>query len=168
MNSRQVNFFLTARDQAELLTQLAAVGDFIVVAGTTKSGGVNRLESAEIKQMGVDRLQVYLMRPNDIGGVRFHDVPKMGYKSVDVLRSPVVEFDRCYHAEGLLRRGRLYVVTAFYDGMELTRKDGAFLQWAGALIKTARRKLTKDPRSFFYFGADALRCREAGTTMEMV
>jgi hypothetical protein len=165
MRSRQINFFLTAADQAALLKYLDTRVEFVVIESVAEGDRLQRLETAEVKIMGVDRLKVCLVRPNDIGAVQLTALKNQPYKPVDVLRSPVVEFVRCHHADNILRRGRLYFVTAYFDRRTLVRKDDAFLKWAGTLIAAARRKLMKDSASLFYFGEEALRLKETGTEM---
>jgi hypothetical protein len=168
MNSRQINFFLTATDQAELLIRLGSKGDYVIVHACTQDERLYLLENAVVKEMGVEPLTVYLVRSTDIDAIQLNVVPNQPYKSIDVVRSPVIQFSRCYHAGGRLRRGRLYFVTAYYDGGEKTKKEKAFLKWAIDLITIARRNLLKEPGSLFYFGGDALRAKEAGTIIDRV
>ena len=113
--------------------------------------------------MGAERLQIYLARPADVDAIRLNSMPGHPTMAVDVLRSPVVEFARCYHVGNRMRRGRLYFVTAYFDGCALIRKDNSFLEWASALIATTRRKLKKDAALSTYFGQDALRLKAGGT-----
>src|SRR6266700_3960228 len=108
MNSKQVNFFLTAADQAELLRRFVTKSEFVVLASVTEGGRLHLLESAEVKEMGRDRLTVYLARPGDLHAVKLQSLQHQIYKTIDIVKSPLVEFARCYHADGLLRRGRLY------------------------------------------------------------
>jgi hypothetical protein len=168
MNSRQINFFLTASDQAELLMRFGAKGDFVVVQSRARDGNLCLLESAEVKDVGVEPLQVYLARPTDLEAIQFHILESQPYNTVDVVRSPVIELSRCYHVGGRLRRGRLYFVTEYYDGGAMTRKETAFLKWASDLIAIARRNLMKEPASPFYFGASALRAKELGTMIDRI
>src|SRR5712692_10298591 len=116
MRSKQINFFLTAKDQSSLLEHFRSRGDFEIACSITYGCSVDLLETAEVREMGVEWLKVYLVRPNDLDGVRLNYLPNQNYKTVDIVRSLAIEFDRCYHAGQQLRRGRLYFVTAYYDG----------------------------------------------------
>ena len=163
MHSKQVNFYLTANDQARLLTCLReSVGEFTIVESIAEGDEPHPLEIAEVKRMGVDRLKLYLVRPDDVGAIKLNILRSQVYKAVDVVRSPVVEFARCYHADGRLRRGRMYFVTAYYDERVLLHKDSAFLDWATALIATARKRLKKEPSLSSYVGEEARRLKETG------
>jgi hypothetical protein len=155
MNSRQVNFFLTAADQASLVRQFATREAFVVVQSLAQDDGVRLLKTVEIKEMGTEHLKVYLARPSDVGSIQLN--------ALDVVRSPVIEFVRCFHQGNLLRRGRLYFVTAYYDGSVLTRKDHAFLEWANTFISTARRKLSRDRELQSYLGDEARSLRQGET-----
>ena len=165
MRSRQINFFLTAFDQASLLERFSDRGDFAIVNPVSPNGAPHLLETAEIKAMGTDRLAIFLVQRDRIDDIQFKFIAKQTYYIVDVVRSPVIEFDRCYHHANRLNRGRLYFVTAYFDERILIRKDEAFVAWTSSLIAIARRKLRKDPKSFFYFGEDALKLKEVGTEM---
>jgi hypothetical protein len=165
MNSKQVNFFLTQVDQANLLNQFRAKRDFVVVRSRAQDGHLSLLDSAEVKEMGIEALQVHLARPVDLEAIQLNLVPNQPYMTINVLKSPVIEFDRCYQADGILRRGRLYFVTAYYSAGTLIRKEEAFLNWASDLLTLTRRNLTKEPGSSFYLGADAFRAKESGTKL---
>jgi hypothetical protein len=163
MHSKQLNFYLTANDQAALLTRLRRnVGDFTIVESITERDEPHPVKSAAIKRMGVDRLKLYLARSDDIGAIELNVLSNQPHKTLNVVRSPVVEFIRCYHADGRLRRGRMYFVTAYYDERVLFYKERAFLDWATALIVTARKGLKRDPSSSGYVGEEARRLKETG------
>jgi hypothetical protein len=162
MNSRQINFYLTPSDQAHLEQVLRAAGDFMILADTTENGDLRFLDDTRIREMGREALKIHLIKPSEIGAIRFNNLPGPSRRVIDVVRSPVVEFDRCYCLNGQLRRGRLYAVTAFYAEGVLVRKHEPFVRWAGSLIAAARKALTKDPQSFFYFGEEALQLKEQG------
>jgi hypothetical protein len=164
MQSKQVNFFLTVDDQDDLINAFRArVGEFVIIDSIAEGGRLRLLQTAEIKRMGAERLKVYLARPNDVALVRLNHLQHHPHETVDIVRSPIVEFDRCYHRDHQLRRGRLYMVGAYYDDDVLLKKDDGFLKWANALITTARRRLTKGPESFFYFGRNALELKRSAS-----
>src|SRR5262245_8694059 len=126
MNSSQINFFLTTADQASLMKHFEARGAFIVVHSRAQDNSVRLLKTAEIKKMGTEPLTVYLARPCDVGAVQLNVLQQQAYSTIDVVRSPVIQFTRCFHLENRPRRGRLYFMTAYYDGAVLIKKDGAF------------------------------------------
>jgi hypothetical protein len=166
MNSRQINFFLTAVDQAALLAHISAKHDFRIIHSLVQCEAPALLSSAEVKEMGVDRLKVYLARPEDLEAVHLNFVPNHNYKTIDVVKSPVIEFVRCYHVGEQLRRGRFYFVTSYYEGGHLVKKERDFINWANGIIVASRRKLIKDTTSSFYFGDDAFALGRGNTNFD--
>ena len=165
MHSRQISFFLTASDQAQLLRQLRDAADFVVIDSRAELGQIRLLEEAEVGEIGVGRLLVYLTRSNYHEAIRLIPLRNQNFQAIDDLRSPVVQFARCGHADHQLRRGCLYVATAYYENGALSRKDGSFLKWARVLIETTRKKLRRDSKVGSYFGEDALRLKQAGAKL---
>jgi hypothetical protein len=113
MSSRQINFFLTQTDQADLMRRLGPLGELAFIEGMAQGRHPQFLESAEVKQMGAETLQIFLARPEDVKDILFREARETTY--LDVVRSPVIEFNRCYRDQHLLRRGRLYFVTRYYE-----------------------------------------------------
>ncbi len=164
MRSRQINFYLTAADEAELVRHFGRQGEYAILASNAKDCHPELREIAEIGKTESDRLQVFLAQAHDVEAVILRPARKdLWY--IDVERSPVVEFDRCIQTKDKLGRGRLYFVTGYFDQQVVVSKDRSFVEWANGFIKIARRTLKKDPASFFYFGEEALRLKEAGVEL---
>ena len=113
--------------------------------------------------MGFEHLKIYVTQSQYIDRIIFKRSANAAF--VDELRSPVVEFSRCYQDDQLIRRGRLYFVNGYFDASGLINKDDDFLKWGNSLMRRARRMLRKDPNSFEYFGPEALRLKEMGLKM---
>ncbi|MGJ5222925.1 MULTISPECIES: hypothetical protein [unclassified Bradyrhizobium] len=161
MRSRQVNFFLTPKDQAELLSKLDPAGQFVYLAWRRNDSRIDILPTAAVRQMGKEALTIYIARADDLDAMSFDDVGN--FSSVDVIRSPVIEFSRCYMGDQHLSDGRFYVVNSYFDrDGRVARKDEDFLTWSARLVSKTRRCLTKDPDSFFYLGAEALQLKSVG------
>jgi hypothetical protein len=165
MRSSQLNFFLTRSDQAELLRRLDPQGSFLYVESISQDGSLRMLEGAEIKKMGSERLKIFITLSQLIDKIVV--VQSVDPAFVDVLRSPVVEFSRCYQDDRLIRSGRFYFIRSYFDERAVIEKDDAFLQWSNSLLSRARRMLKKDPKSFAYFGPEALRLKDAGFKMDL-
>lgn len=166
MRSSQVNFFLTKNDQAELLADLDPRGTFVYVESLSRDGSLGILESAEIKRMGTDRLKIF------ISLAKYFNEIVLGQSStaafVDVSKSPVVEFGRCYQDDQCIRRGRFYFVKGYFDQRASpVDKAQEFLEWGNSLVSRTRRTLKRDPESFAYFGREALRLKGLGLKMEL-
>jgi hypothetical protein len=165
MRSSQVNFFLTRTDQAELLRTIDRLNSFVYVEAVSQDGSPRILESPEVRKMGSERLKIFVARPEHASTIILRQSSKDAF--VDVLRSPAVEFSRCYQDDHCIRRGRFYVVRSYFDERTVVKKDGEFLKWSEALISRTRRALTRDSKSFAYFGSQALRLKESGLKMEL-
>jgi hypothetical protein len=163
MNSRQINFFLTALDQNTLLEDIRSGGDFLVINAVTQGGVPDILEGPEIIQMGYEHLKVFLAQPDELNSIRFNSISNRDFKTVDVVRSPVIELARCFHIGNIIRRGRLYVVTSYYEQGSLRKKNNEFIRWAGRVLTKARKSLIKDHASSTYFGREALQLKTQGT-----
>jgi hypothetical protein len=165
MRSSQLNFFLTKNDQAELLGKLDPLGSFRYVESMSQDGSPRMLETAEIGQMGSERLKIFVTQSNYINKILFEQLTNAAF--VDELRSPVIAFSRCYQDDQCIRRGRFYFVKSHFDARALINKDDDFLKWGNSLITRARRMLKKDPKSFEYFGPEALRLKGVGLKMDL-
>jgi hypothetical protein len=165
MRSSQLNFFLTRSDQAELLRKLDPLGSFVYVEDLSQDGSPQMLESGEIRQMGAERLKIFITLSPHSNRIVFKQATNVAY--VDELRSPVVAFSRCYQDDQRIGRGRFYFVKSYFDERVVVDKDEDFLKWGTSLISRARRMLARDPKSFAYFGPEALRLKDEGVKMEL-
>ncbi len=106
-------------------------------------------------------LYLFLVRPEDMERVVTSDVSEQQYWEVDVLRSPVVQFNRSFSNGAILRSGRLYYVDGYYgeDGVWL-EKDSAFRGWAKRTLATAKKFLRRCERD--YVGPDTLKWLQEG------
>jgi hypothetical protein len=165
MTSSQLNFFLTRNDQAELLRKLDPLGKFVYVESISQNGSLRILERAEITKMGSERLKIFITLPKYLNNIILVQLPASAF--VDVLRSPVIEFSRCYQDGKCMRRGRFYFIRRHFDESTEITKDEEFLKWSNSLILKARRVLRRDPESFAYFGSEALQLKDMGFKMDM-
>jgi hypothetical protein len=105
---------------------------------------------------GEEWLHLFLARPEDVDAVVMRHVPTQGYWTVDVLYSPVVEFQRCYFDGKILRRGRAYFVDKYFGpNADVVQKPEAFRKWAQSVLGAIRRGLHR--RGLDYVGSDAER-----------
>ena len=130
----QINFFITRNDQAELIRQLGGLGNFVCLDTISLDGAPRILESAEINEMGHEPLQIFIALQKNVSDIVLKELLHVTFRSVDVVRSPVVEFARCYQDEHCVRRGRLYFIKGYYDQSAIFSKDEEFLKWGDGLI----------------------------------
>jgi len=161
MNSRQINFYLTSRDLLGLENQLRTKTEFLIVESVTRQARPEILDSLAIRNPEQDRLKICLVQRTKLDEIRLRDVPGQELKFVDELRSPVVEFIRCYETKKKIRAGRLYFVSRYFDpDGHLVSKDSGFVQWADGLLNLAKRRLRKDESSIYYYGQEAYDLRQ--------
>jgi hypothetical protein len=161
MRSRQINFYLTASDLAQLEVKLRSLTTFELLKDSGNRAAPIRLESMQLDCMGSHSFGIYLIRPGDMESVRFEKISSSRY-DVDVDASPVIEFSRCFATAEVLGHGRLFLVSSYYDDNgKLHRKCNEFLKWADSILSCTRRFL-KYREGLFYFGEEAAGLRKTG------
>jgi hypothetical protein len=110
-----------------------------------------------IPEMGKTLLGVYLVRKDDLTDLVVKEVSKQNYWKIDSVISPAVEFDRCYHDETMVRRGRLYFHEGFFydEADNWVEKPKEFISWANSLLRWIRSHYKRDPKTGFYVGPSA-------------
>jgi hypothetical protein len=115
---------------------------------------VRKLSALDPERAGEDWLHLFLVRPEDLDRVVTQHVAVQGYWVVDVLRSPVIEFQRCFFDGKELRRGRAYFVDKYYDSSDaLIQKPETFRKWAQTVLRAIRQSLER--KGSDYIGYDA-------------
>jgi hypothetical protein len=90
-------------------------------------------------------------------------VSAQGYWTIDVLQSPVIEFDKSFFDGRILKPGRVYYQSQFFDDSEeLLVKPELFLKWSKSVINSLRKSLVKNGSSIYYVGEDTMRKAVAG------
>jgi hypothetical protein len=154
MDSKQINFYLTQKDQEVLESELRSVSNFLIAEAQSPEKKLIIRPSIVISRMGAEPLKIILLRPDDKESVNFLEVSKLKSYAVDTVSSPVVEMSRCYVAEKELRRGRFYYKTKYFDGKgNKVSKSSEFLSWADKMTKIVRKCLQKEDLE--YFGEEA-------------
>ena len=149
----QVNFYLDSLDSMALEQALRDLGPLLVLHSLSPGSEPRILESANFQEGARPWLFVLLVRPEDLHAVVTRYVSAQGHWTVDVVKSPVIEFDRCFFDGTILRRGRLYYVDGYYDGEAWKEKADAFQQWAKAVLAKAKRVLKKHGSDYIGTGA---------------
>lgn len=152
----QVNFYLDPSDTTAVEHVLRSLGPFYVLHSRSPAPEPRVFESLNVEENGQPWLFLYLVRPEDLHAVVTTHVPAQGYWSVDVLDSPVVEFDRCFFDGAILRRGRLYYVDGFYDARQQWQdKPESFRTWAKAVLAKTKKMLKRRNSDYIGSGAEA-------------
>lgn len=168
MAGRQVNFFLGPSDQVPFERALRSVGDLVILESRSQTWEPEIRSTTELVNFGMEPLRVLLARPSDLAKIRFRLIEGRASFSCDPMFMPIVEFDRCYVSDLLIRRGRLFFVSKYHDDhKQVVSKSEAFVGWADGLMAAAKKALKKIENNF-YAGDGALKMRSEGVLFEGV
>jgi hypothetical protein len=156
--SQQARLFLTSRDIRGLEATFRGCGELRVLAYRSSGPRPSQLLTMTPTGEPDEWLTVFLCRPQDLGKIELREVPEQKYWTVDQMRSPVIEFSRSYHNEGIIRAGRIY-----FDTAGPAREDADLLKWGVALVKSARRTLAHNVTLSGYVGPEAAQLAAAGS-----
>lgn len=160
---KQVNFYLLPADIAILEEKIRDIDSLVVLHSRSNISKPRELANLELLEEGQHWLYFYLVRPEDLDSVQMRHVPAQNYWTVDVLKSPVIELQRCFWDGQVLRRGRVYYQDKFFgDDNELIEKSESFQRWAKWIFKTIKQSLDKVDHD--YLGYNAKRWLSTGGT----
>jgi hypothetical protein len=152
----QINFYLDPMDMVALEQTIRTLGPLLVLHSRSPVPEPRILDSVSIEENGQPWLFVHLVRHEDLQAVVTRHVPAQGYWTIDVVKSPVIEFNRCFFDCTILRRGRLYYVDGYYDANQVWEdKPQSFQQWAKAVLAKAKKSLRKHKTDYIGKGAEA-------------
>jgi hypothetical protein len=152
--AHQVNFYAAPEDIAQIEAEVRQIEPIEFLHSRSQAAGPRVVSSLDLREDGTPWLFFYLVRESDLAAVVTNRVPAQGYWTVDVFRSPVVEFNRCYFDGNILRRGRVYYVDGFYRSDEIwVEKSEYFRRWAKSVFKITKRCLKRHGTD--YIGQEA-------------
>ncbi len=147
---KQVNFYANNDDLREVQAKLEAE-DVVFVESRFPKQQIETVGTLLVPVMEESALRLNLMRGQDFPLVQFNK--RQDFFEIDTLRSPVIEFDRCYYNDRLMRRGRAFFETGFYDSAgDWTSKPTDFNQWGDQFLRWLRRYFIRDEATKFYMG----------------
>lgn len=154
----QINFYITPKDTADIEQKLRSRVPLTILHSRSPSESPRVLDSLNFEENGQPWLSLYLVRPEDLEHVVMHYVSTQGYWTVEVMPSPVIEFDRCFFDHRILRRGRVYYTDGFYNENDIpTAKSGEFKAWAKTVFSTMKKMMKRlEGSTFEYIAPDAL------------
>lgn len=166
MAGKQFTFFLSAADQLGFEEALRASGEIAFLRSWPASSEPEELSTSKVREMGVEMLDILIVRREDLPLLEFRPVRGGNVFSCDSVLAPVVEFGRCYVTDRFIRAGRLYRGDQYWDSnKQPVSKHRAFVEWAERLYKLAKASLTKIEQGC-YAGAEAIELRKAGLVFE--
>jgi hypothetical protein len=160
---RQINFYLLPEDTDIIEKVLREKVEISFWEDISNSPAPEEASSLKIESMGKSPLTVYLSLPKHGKDIVCKQVQNQGYWTVDDLRSPVLEFSRCYFDGVVLRRGRFFYQTGYYgDDDNWVDKPESFIKWAEKIFRLLKKLLKKPSGQDYYFGEQALKWIETG------
>jgi hypothetical protein len=152
--SHQVNFYLDSQDLVDMEAAYTSLGPVAFLSDVSPTSAPLRVPSLIREVEGKPWLFFVLARPEDLGEIVMSP-PAHGRWSIDILKSPVVEFSRSFEGDGVIRRGRIYYTKGFYgsDG-KWVDKPAEFLAWASVLTRRTKRGLTRHDGDYIGKGAE--------------
>lgn len=151
--ARQVNFFLLPEDASEIEQLIRSYAPVRILRRNTKNAKFVEANTLVFDTQKQPELFFALAREPDLRLISNREVTLGERYVVDTLRSPVVEFTSCFFDDAILRRGRMYFTSGYYDeNGEWVTKDEMFVSWATKLLSKVRRKLVKPEGDVFYYG----------------
>ncbi len=153
----QVNFFLPRQrstlglEQAFHSVRAISCASFSVPLYLLPAGFARALKAIE---KGEVWLYYFLVREAALNLVTLREVPAQGYWAIDSLRSPVIEFSRCFFDGTQIRSGRLFFDEGYYDDNDAwVVKPAEFSDWANAVKGVAKKLLNRAGN--YYYGKEA-------------
>lgn len=160
---RQLNFYATAADIAELEACIRRLEPVAILHARSPNANPRVLPSLNFSEEAAPLLFYYLVLEPELPKIVTEHVPARGYWTVDILRSPAVEFQGCYFDDKILRRGRVYYVDGFYNqNGTWVEKSEKFRHWAGAVLSAVRKSLKKQGPDYIGPHASAWLQRKGG------
>lgn len=152
--SHQVNFYLTPRDTVALEAEMRRLATYVILCSRSATAQPRVLPALDHEEAGQPWLYFHMVLPEDLPLVSTRHVPAQGYWTIDVIKSPTIEINRCFFDGHVLRRGRLYYVDKFHGpGDGLISKSDIFCRWAKSVFSVTKKFLLR--RGTDYIGPDA-------------
>lgn len=156
---KQVNFFATERDLSNLEQHLRTSAPYVAMHSRSETDRPRLLSQLSYEQNGKPWPFFFLVQEELLGDIRMRHVPTQNYWTVDVLTSPVVEFQKGLRSEAGLLPCRLYFTESYFDTSgALVAKPDSFRGWAASVFSASKKLMKK--RGAYYVAPDAI-CLEA-------
>lgn len=150
----QLNFYLTDKDTEMVESAIRALEPVAVLHRRSTGPHPRVVDSLRYREDGRDWLFFELARPSDVASLALRHVEGPEYWTVDIRTAPVLEFSRPFYDGTIIRRGRIYFVSSYFDGNGVPiLKDEAFVKWGKRVIRRVRGVLSR--QGSFYIGPEA-------------
>lgn len=164
---KQVNFYMTGKDEQEFLQFVKTTGDTVILPYTSPSPEFLPVQKVPEPLSGRFWGDFWLFNRSVSSNLVVEFISKQGYYTIDGLQSSVIEFSRSFVKEGILKRGRIWAEITRLDKEKrvLLPKEVEFKEWYEVVAKWIRRRFNRLP-SGFYAGPGTLEFRKRGGKLD--
>lgn len=153
---KQINFFMTAADEAAFLSKLQGeLGPLLVIANGSKT---ERAVVANMVPADATNANVALVRADNWHDIISTFVHTQGVFCVDFLNSEVIQFHRCKQMSGWLAPGRLW----YDDKTNQSTKSREFCLWAKKVLAVIEDNYRRTDDGLFFVGSEAKHLNDQG------
>lgn len=153
---RQIRILMLPDDMLALERDLQKF-EIRIVPGDLKEPRLDFFSDFQLRKPGKENLRVYLTRQEDLQSVVIRPSGNGRMWTIDDLRSPVIQFDRCYFDGKIIRKGRFfYDLSWFGSNGKIVSKSEGFQKWAQQMFAFCRKKLVRNAELDAYVGASAM------------
>jgi hypothetical protein len=158
MFGRQSSILVTNDDLRDLESMLRRRGDVVLLSDKPNEGrnALLPLKALPLDRPGKESLFCYLAPPDDPANIVVRPLSDTK-TTVDLENSELIEFQRTYCLDGVIRRGRFYYTVRYHEGDDVLEKRKAFVSWSNKIAAAIRRALTFDKSLHASVGPDAAR-----------
>jgi hypothetical protein len=154
--SRQVNFFLSDNDQAELMLKFDQLKTVAAAVQPMKTNNVNMVPITSLSRWNPGANPPVLFRPSDCTTLSIRLSGNGLDFLVDIFDSPAIEFLQCIQRDNGIQRGRLYYTPNSIDSNGyVLHKSPEFLTWANKVLILTKKFCIKNSDGY-YVGKHAL------------
>lgn len=162
---RQINFFLSSKDEIEFDEFLKKFEDICFLAYYNETNKPTIIENTIIRNSLKNGRRIYVVRKQDIDKVKFEYIENFNYWLIEDHSSPILHYDICLTFDNHIQSGRLYFEPKYVENLNWVEKDFDFVKWSDYIISKTRRFLKKHRYKYenskyeymVYCGEDALK-----------
>lgn len=164
--SRQLNFYLSAVDQKVVEIALTSCCEVLIFDARSLTPSPQKRPTMRVEKFGEEPLRIVVAPAMYADDIVYRPINGRRDYSSNVLKMPIIEFDRCYVGDGYIRRGRIYAAVEYYDDEgELIQKPKAFVDWVNCVFERTTKSLAM-ANDGCLIGEDALLLQEKGWLMK--
>lgn len=148
----QMSFYLTQDDHAEVERVMSSKIHWEAYHRRVFDGSPKRIDTTVVQNMGSENLGIVVGPRGCLESLIFNRIRNQEYETMDILRSPVIEFSRCFEDKEnrVFRKGRLYFDSGYYHQNCWVEKDDSIKKWVRSFFRYFKAQMTKREDGYYY------------------